>query len=307
LKYPGGRHLRRTAILSIIVLLIVLLLPSFAEQIDDSDRLSYYADYNNPDGHIPPILEPVYSPPIYSDEHIPSILKPYHRSGSKGDTVGSYEESYEDSEEYPAIGLGREVSNISPKGDDLLLQGKYKEALDGFNKSLELNSSSAGVWYDKGLALGMLGRHAEAAMAFDEAINISPSKEAWNAKGEALRYQGNYKSALNAYNKSLEINSSFAGAWYNKGLVWMKLGNYPEAAKAFDQAVTINPSFDEAMNSKSLALDIIGNQTRGLSKANEINSSYEAQNGKNETIISQKNSSQAIRELDGTQKLRSIS
>jgi len=104
----------------------------------------------------------------------------------------------------------------------------------------------------------------------------------------------------------LEINSSFAGAWYNKGLVWMKLGNYPEAVKAFDQAVTINPSFDEAMNSKSLALDIIGNQTRALSKANEINSSNEAQNGENETIISQKNYSQAIRELDGTQKPRSI-
>jgi tetratricopeptide (TPR) repeat protein len=254
--------MRRALFLSIAIILLIMILPASAKQTAGNGTYSYINSYNNISIKYPIVstAEPKFNDNFQLQN---SLTKPKFEarfplgSPSKGD----FGDLFLANSVMQRPSLSPE-SKIPANGDDLLLQGRYEEALEAFNKSLDPNSPSAEAWYHKGVALGMLGNHVEAAVAFDQAIKMRPSfEEAWNAKGEALRYQGKYNEALDAYNKSLALNSSFAGAWYNKGLVLMELGNSPEAIKAFDNATAIDPTFKEAWNAKGEALRYQGNRT----------------------------------------------
>ncbi|HJH26535.1 MAG TPA: peptide transporter, partial [Methanophagales archaeon] len=74
------------------------------------------------------------------------------------------------------------------KGNDLIKSGKYKEAIECFDKIIEITKDKVGkIWYLKGLALTRLNRQEEAIECFDKAIDINPNNEtAWLFKKFAL-------------------------------------------------------------------------------------------------------------------------
>ena len=101
-------------------------------------------------------------------------------------------------------------------------------------------SNSAVAWFNKGVALGYLGKYDEAIQAYDKAIEIDPQHAAaWNNKGIVLYDQGKYNEALQAYNKSLEIDPKNALVWNNKGNVLKRLDLTAESKAAFDKAVEL--------------------------------------------------------------------
>lgn len=73
------------------------------------------------------------------------------------------------------------------KGANLFGQGKYDEALQAFDKAIEINPQLAGAWTGKGYALIALGKYDEAVQAFDKAIEINPNDaNALDDKNNAL-------------------------------------------------------------------------------------------------------------------------
>jgi len=89
----------------------------------------------------------------------------------------------------------------------------------------------------KGAALVVLGRYEEALQAFDKAIELDPQyADAWNNKGVALYELGRYKEALQAYDKAIELDPYDADAWNDKGTVLGKLGRHYEAQVCYDKA-----------------------------------------------------------------------
>jgi len=58
------------------------------------------------------------------------------------------------------------------EGDILYEQGRYEEALECFNKVLEINPNCADAWSRKGLTLARLGRYEEAIRCFDRSLSI---------------------------------------------------------------------------------------------------------------------------------------
>ena len=68
--------------------------------------------------------------------------------------------------------------NVSPeitfneKGVALENQGNYEEALQAFNKTIELDPKLAMAWSNKGKALKLLGRTTEADAAFAKANEL---------------------------------------------------------------------------------------------------------------------------------------
>jgi len=64
---------------------------------------------------------------------------------------------------------------------------KQEEAIEAYNKAIEINPKYADAWYNKGVTLVQLERQEEAIKAFDKAIEIYPKYAgAWNNKGVAL-------------------------------------------------------------------------------------------------------------------------
>jgi tetratricopeptide (TPR) repeat protein len=53
--------------------------------------------------------------------------------------------------------------------------GKYEEAIECFDKALDIDQNDASIWDNKGFVLGSLGRREEAIECFDKAVKIDPN------------------------------------------------------------------------------------------------------------------------------------
>ena len=58
------------------------------------------------------------------------------------------------------------------KGIDLDAMGRYEDAINCYDKAIEIDPLYALTWYNKGLALQALHRYAEADAAFDRAKKL---------------------------------------------------------------------------------------------------------------------------------------
>jgi tetratricopeptide (TPR) repeat protein len=119
--------------------------------------------------------------------------------------------------------------------------GRYNDALRYYDKILELDTRYPWVWYGKGLCLHELQKYSEAIECFNKALELREEyPDAWGSKGNVFFKLKNYKEAIECYNKALEINENDANMWFNKGLALYELGEYGGALKCYDRTIEIN-------------------------------------------------------------------
>jgi len=68
----------------------------------------------------------------------------------------------------------RNANSWYKKGVELTQKSRYEEALECFDKAIELEPKSEIAWNTRGLLLERLGRYSEAVASFDEAIKFDP-------------------------------------------------------------------------------------------------------------------------------------
>ncbi len=160
------------------------------------------------------------------------------------------------------------------KGETLAALGRHDEALEAFNKALEIKRDSYKAWYNKGAALAALSRHDEALEAYNKAIEIKGNFYlAWANKGVVLADLGRHDEALEAYNKAIEIKPNSYEVWYNKGVNLGKLGRHDEMLQAYNKAIEIKPDSYEAWTVKGIVLSALGRgqeARQAFEKAEEI-------------------------------------
>jgi tetratricopeptide (TPR) repeat protein len=92
-------------------------------------------------------------------------------------------------------------------GNTMYSMGKYKDAIDSFNESLQIEPGNNIAWNNKGLALAKSGKIDEAIACYDKALQIEPNDHViLNNKGNALYKKGNIKEALKSYEAAFELN-----------------------------------------------------------------------------------------------------
>ena len=92
-------------------------------------------------------------------------------------------------------------------GNTLYSQGKYEDAIECFNKSLQMHLGNNTAWNNKGLALSKTGKFDEAIMCYDKALVINPKDYVvLNNKGSALYKKGEIGKAMQCYKDALELN-----------------------------------------------------------------------------------------------------
>jgi tetratricopeptide (TPR) repeat protein len=154
------------------------------------------------------------------------------------------------------------------KGDALYYQERYDEALQAYEKVIELDPNSVNAWIMKGEVLNFLGRYDEALQAYEKAIELDPnSASAWCGKGNAFWLQNRYDEALLAYEKSIELDLNLANAWNGEGTVLNDQGKYDEAIKYYDEAIRLEPEVGLYWSNK-------GNALKASGKYNEADTAY---------------------------------
>jgi tetratricopeptide (TPR) repeat protein/endonuclease/exonuclease/phosphatase family metal-dependent hydrolase len=156
-------------------------------------------------------------------------------------------------------------------GNAFASQGKYYEAIQAYDKAIELDPKFAQAWNDKGNALYGQGKYDDAIKLYDEAIRLDPKfAQAWNNKGKALYGQGKYNDAVKLYDEAIRLNTNYTEAWGNKGNALKLLGRTAEAEAAFAKASAMgqeNPAKDWFKMSQDLYEN--GTYNESLEAANE--------------------------------------
>ena len=165
------------------------------------------------------------------------------------------------------------------EGKQLIFERKYEEALEAFNKALEINQSDEYALSSKGDAFGYLGRYEEALETFNQVLEINPKHDfALSRKGYALLLLGKHEEALALFNSVLEINPKHEFALSRKGAVLLDMGKHDEALSVFNSVLEINPKHEFALSRKGYALLLLGKHEEALALFNsvlEINPKHE--------------------------------
>jgi tetratricopeptide (TPR) repeat protein len=135
-------------------------------------------------------------------------------------------------------------------GNAFLQRGQWNEAIACFQKALEINPNVSRVWYNLGNAFLRSGRVEKAIVSYQETLKIRPDFwEGYNNLGNALGQAGRTDEAIAAYLKALEISPDNAGIYNNLGNALMRNGRLDEAIANFQKVLAIRPDFAEAQNS----------------------------------------------------------
>ena len=118
----------------------------------------------------------------------------------------------------------------------------HDEAIDSYDKAVEIKSDLYPAWVDRGIALSKLGKDEAAFTSYDKALEIKPDFYlALANRGISLFALEKYEEALSDYNKVLEIRPEEAWTYYNRGILLSKLGQHEEALADYDTALKIQP------------------------------------------------------------------
>jgi tetratricopeptide (TPR) repeat protein len=140
---------------------------------------------------------------------------------------------------------------LCDQGQMLLRQNQAADALDLFERALQLSDRNHAAWLWRAMALTDLGRFDDALASYDRALTIEPqSAGVWNSKGALLTELGRAEAALECFEQALALSASSprvrATFWLNKGKALFILKRYREARDALVRSYQLDPSPESA-------------------------------------------------------------
>lgn len=151
------------------------------------------------------------------------------------------------------------------RGNAYLSLGNYQQAIEDFNKAIELDPNYAKAHNNRGLAYGSLGKYDLAIENFDATINLNNRESrAYYNRGNVFKALGNYQKAIEDYNRAIELNPKKADDYNNRGNTFLKLNNYQRAIEDFSMAIEFNPKYDKAYLNRGVAYEKLGNYKQAI-------------------------------------------
>lgn len=186
------------------------------------------------------------------------------------------------------------------KGYELSANGSNEQALQSYEKAIQIDPENANAWINKANALAGLNRTAESDQAYNKALEITnKTLEAdprnvtlWLGKGLLLNNVGNVEEAVKAFDNASKIDPKNEMAWKMKGVILARdLQRYDDAVKAFDSALQIDSKDAQVWSLKGDALKALGRQAEAdaaYAKAEELGHEVSNLSGPNASLTSVK-------------------
>ncbi len=134
------------------------------------------------------------------------------------------------------------------------------------------------AYYNRGLSFMNENKLNEALQDYNKAIELKPGyNEAYVNRGNIERGNGKYEEALNDYNKAIEVRPDFAIAYFNRGILYMNQQKNDEALSDFTKAIELKPTYYKAYSNRGVIYNNAKryeDAIREYSKAIEIKPDY---------------------------------
>ena len=122
-------------------------------------------------------------------------------------------------------------------------------------KSIALEPKYIEAHSNLGNNLRLQGNFKDAEISFRQVIELKPDfAEAHSNLGVLLQVQGRFKEAELSYRKAIELKSNYARAHNNLGVLLKEQGRLDEACYAFFQAINLNSYFADAFTNLGITL-----------------------------------------------------
>jgi tetratricopeptide (TPR) repeat protein len=159
------------------------------------------------------------------------------------------------------------------RGNAYFKQGKYKEAIEEYEKALKVQPKDYPAWINMGLAYRRLSEPNKAIECYQKALEINPEiAEAWVGIGCAYGGLGEFNKAIECYQNALKINPTLEDEelWTGMGVVYAQLAirhlpasenrivELNKAIKCLQMAIKINPKAKTAWAGIAVAYRMLG-------------------------------------------------
>jgi tetratricopeptide (TPR) repeat protein len=128
--------------------------------------------------------------------------------------------------------------------------GKTFDALEDYDKAIELNPGNAKIYYYRGrLRMLQPSDRSWAIEDFNECIKLGGDiiASCYHGRGNAYSLNQNDEKALEDYASALKYGNKDATLFHNFGSSYLSLEKYDKAIESFFQAVKIDPDDDIAL------------------------------------------------------------
>ena len=168
----------------------------------------------------------------------------------------------------------------------LLAEGRIDEAMEHWQKSLEIEPQNAENHFSLGVALVSRGRTDEGIAHLEEALSLNPDYAAAHSElGIALDRKGKKDEALEHCLRAVEIAPSYGEGLSNLGEVLLDRRQYDLAAASFRKALTIKPGSAELRFDLGLALKQQGKIPEAL---RELRQALALEEGEKDAALAEK-------------------
>ena len=143
--------------------------------------------------------------------------------------------------------------------------GRFGEALEYYNKALDLRPRYAEALNNRGNTLSHLRRHNEAIRSYREALDVMPDyAAAHNNLGNSLQEAGCIDDAIASFRRALQLKPDYSDALNNLGNALLSKGNFEDASRSFARALQLQPNFDRALVGYGKTLNLMGYHRQGV-------------------------------------------
>jgi tetratricopeptide (TPR) repeat protein len=170
-----------------------------------------------------------------------------------------FEESISTCEQ--AINLAPDAYLWNEKGNALLALNRQEEALESYQKAIEIKSDYSAPWYHQGIVLKEMGKVDQALNNFDQAIDGDGDfgkvtiADAWGQKctifAEERRY---HQEAFTACDQRVQLVSDDYFAWKERGNALLELDREQEALESYQKATEIKSDYSVAWYNTAVVL-----------------------------------------------------
>ncbi|MBK7762079.1 MAG: tetratricopeptide repeat protein [Bacteroidetes bacterium] len=141
-----------------------------------------------------------------------------------------------------AIAIKPQASTYNSIGKLYFDTGETANALDNYNKAIELDSKNSEYLTNRGVAFASMGQFEKALPDLNAGIKANPEMSNGYLNRSLLYLKmNNYELALNDYNEYIKRNPKVFNMYYERGSCKNALGRFDEAIADFNIAIQNEP------------------------------------------------------------------
>ena len=149
----------------------------------------------------------------------------------------------------PAVTSVAEAQTVTAHGQALMRSGKTEEALDDFNRAIELDPHNAQALYARGLIHQGEKQHQLAIDDFTQANGLTPQlAEPLLARAISYLALDKAKEAAVDLDEAVEADPQNGQIWSVRGQAYERLGDRTKAADSYSRAIGLRPRDEAARN-----------------------------------------------------------